>query len=279
LILVILFLLFFCPLFIFSQMALNRAAAVRLQEAAADGSLNHHKNLRPFMNDNTSQFYDGIWSRGLARGKKDFGDTKNSLLFLESQGVLQPEHAILDVGCGIGNLCGALRERGFRNIQGVDISSVAIEAARKKYPGITFRVSEAGALPVAENSMDACISFDVAEHVRDINGYFSETYRVLKNGGVFFFQTPNRWINRIAETVRWQGFGWRAHHPSLQSRRSLLKNLNRAGFSTVTLIRHTPVSEFTLNRIPRWLRPLVKMIPWTKIPWLFQPHFWGAAIK
>ncbi|HMK56272.1 MAG TPA: class I SAM-dependent methyltransferase [Dissulfurispiraceae bacterium] len=48
---------------------------------------------------------------------------------------------ILDFGCGKGDLCQFLKDRGINvNYTGVDINEKLISMAQKKYPGIDFRV-------------------------------------------------------------------------------------------------------------------------------------------
>jgi SAM-dependent methyltransferase len=48
-----------------------------------------------------------------------------------------PETA-LDLGCGEGYLASLLVRLGIRNVVGVDVSKIAIERARRKYPDIEF---------------------------------------------------------------------------------------------------------------------------------------------
>ena len=48
---------------------------------------------------------------------------------------------VLDFGCGKGDLCGFLRDRGIRaGYTGFDINEKLIILARHKYPGVDFRV-------------------------------------------------------------------------------------------------------------------------------------------
>jgi SAM-dependent methyltransferase len=48
-------------------------------------------------------------------------------------------------------------------------------------------------LPFAAGRFDACVSDWVIEHVEKPNCHFAEVARVLKNGGVYCFRTPNLW--------------------------------------------------------------------------------------
>lgn len=51
-------------------------------------------------------------------------------------------------------------------------------------------VCSATNLPYEDKKFDCHISFEVLEHMEDIDKYFSEAYRVIKPGGIIYFSTP-----------------------------------------------------------------------------------------
>lgn len=51
---------------------------------------------------------------------------------------------------------------------------------------------EGGKLPLPDASFDVIVSDFTFEHVEDPAGFLAEARRVLKDGGSFFFRTPNR---------------------------------------------------------------------------------------
>jgi SAM-dependent methyltransferase len=61
---------------------------------------------------------------------------------------------VLDVGCGTGYYTALLRDIGY-TARGIDLSEVAIERARRRYPGIRFDVRDAFAEPVESERCDA----------------------------------------------------------------------------------------------------------------------------
>jgi len=103
--------------------------------------------------------------------------------------------ALLDIGCGGGLLSEEFAKDGFR-VAGVDPSSKSINAAREHAAmsnlDIDYRVGCGEALLFADNSFDVVACCDVLEHVDDLNLVIHEVSRVLRNGGVFLFDTVNR---------------------------------------------------------------------------------------
>jgi len=102
---------------------------------------------------------------------------------------------VLDVGCGGGFSCEFLAKKGSITY-GIDSSAKCIEAAQKhRYKNsldINYKVGVAEKLPYQDNTFDVVICVDVLEHVSDYYQVVSEIYRVLKPGGIFFYDTINR---------------------------------------------------------------------------------------
>lgn len=103
---------------------------------------------------------------------------------------------VLDLGCFTGGRSVAWFEKyGLRQISGVDIEEVYIEAA-KQFGSIhnantDFRIGFGESLSFEDETFDAILTFDVFEHVRDIQKTLSECYRVLKTGGRLFLVFPS----------------------------------------------------------------------------------------
>jgi len=105
------------------------------------------------------------------------------------------DRSVLDAGCGGGFMAEALAKRGAR-VTGVDPAADAISAARSHALSegleIDYQVGTVEALPFADNSFDHVVCVDVLEHVEDVPRAIDEIARVLKPGGMFFFDTINR---------------------------------------------------------------------------------------
>jgi SAM-dependent methyltransferase len=57
-----------------------------------------------------------------------------------------------------------------------------------------IRISSKGKLPATTESADTVLSFQVLEHVRDLDTYFAEARRVLKPNGRMILSTHGTWL-------------------------------------------------------------------------------------
>jgi len=109
--------------------------------------------------------------------------------------ITRADARVLDVGCGGGFLAEELARLGCR-VVGVDPSSASIATARAHAAqmglAIDYRVGAGEALPAADASSDVVCCCDVLEHVRDVDRVIAEIARVLRPGGIFCYDTPNR---------------------------------------------------------------------------------------
>lgn len=94
---------------------------------------------------------------------------------------------ILELGCGVGQNCNYLKEKGF-DVVGVDLSEEILKEARKRFPGVGFWKSDARKLCVDSNSFDAVFAIGLFHHLNaeEQKQTVSEIKRVLKKNGVAF---------------------------------------------------------------------------------------------
>lgn len=104
---------------------------------------------------------------------------------------------VVDIGCGVGRLTRAARERA-GHVIGVDVSAEMLARARElndHLDGLEFLKGDGRSLDgVPDASADACISHVVFQHVPDPQitlGYVAEMGRVLRPGGWAAFQVSN----------------------------------------------------------------------------------------
>lgn len=70
---------------------------------------------------------------------------------------LRPDSRILDFGCGQGRILQQLKNEGFLNLSGVDISKNMIGISGKNLPGADFRVNSGVTIPYNDSSFDCVI--------------------------------------------------------------------------------------------------------------------------
>jgi ubiquinone/menaquinone biosynthesis C-methylase UbiE len=114
---------------------------------------------------------------------------------------------VLDVGCGAGT--DLMRfARGGAIVTGVDISSSAIELARRNFEqqGFTadLRVADGERLPFADDTFDLVYAHGVVQYTPDGQRLVDECRRVLKRGGEAVFQVYNRisWLNALSRVMK-----------------------------------------------------------------------------
>ena len=114
----------------------------------------------------------------------------------------------LDVGCGGGILAEEFAAAGFK-VTGIDPSENSLHTAKQhaQYSGLTidYKVGYGEHLEFEDNAFDTVYCCDVLEHVRDLPKCVSEISRVLKSGGVFFYDTFNRnFLSKLVVIKIWQ---------------------------------------------------------------------------
>ena len=149
--------------------------------------------------------------------RSDFGNFDSNLLFIERTGVISRATSILEIGSGQGRLLRHLFDLG-HEIRGVEINPSFIAASRELYGELPLSAAETTELPAADGSLDVVLSFDVLEHIPDTDAHLREVRRVLKTGGYYLLQTPNKWTNALFETIRWKSLtAWKVQHCSLHN--------------------------------------------------------------
>lgn len=111
---------------------------------------------------------------------------ENSAAFVLSH--LGPGTALLDVGCGPGNITADLAARieGGSTL-GIDLSDEVVRLARESHRGVAnleFAVGDVYALDAPDESYDLVFAHQVLQHLSDPVRAFGELRRVLRPGGL-----------------------------------------------------------------------------------------------
>lgn len=113
------------------------------------------------------------------------------------------ERKVLDAACGEGYGSAMLAGVADR-VTGVDVSTEAIEHARRRYAeagNLAFEAANCTVLPFEVDSFDVVVSFETLEHLQDQAEMLAEFRRVLRPDGLLILSSPDR-----AEYSDRQGF-------------------------------------------------------------------------
>jgi len=105
---------------------------------------------------------------------------------------------VLEIGCGQGTgVTLILRHFHPARVRAIDIDPAMIGRAERRFrspsergngTAIDFRVADAEELPFDAESMDAVFNFGIIHHLENWEKGIREIARVLKRGGVFYFE-------------------------------------------------------------------------------------------
>jgi len=99
---------------------------------------------------------------------------------------------VLEVGCGAGLMMQYLKQAGFANVSGIDISGDQVaEAVARGFDAMDADALEY--LPQHPGEFEVIVAMDVIEHFTkdELFKLLSAARAALKPGGLFIVQTPN----------------------------------------------------------------------------------------
>jgi SAM-dependent methyltransferase len=98
---------------------------------------------------------------------------------------------VLEAGCGEGY--GADLIAGVaRRVTALDYDETTVAHVRARYPRVQIMHANLTELPLADDSVDVVVNFQVIEHLWDQARFVSECARVLRPSGSLMVSTPNR---------------------------------------------------------------------------------------
>ena len=149
---------------------------------------------------------------------------------------IQPNHTILDVGCGPGTITAdlaALAPQG--KVIGGDAVEAVLEQAKEfaSSRGLSnafFEKVDANALPFPDDSFDIVFAHQVLQHVKNPVGILKEMRRVAKPGGIV-----------AARDADYKSFAWYPETPEISRWAELYQKVARANGGEPNTGRHVHV--------------------------------------
>lgn len=146
---------------------------------------------------------------------------------------------ILDLGCGHGAIIHFARQKGYKNIRGIDYSGEQVaEAKRLGIEGVEEGDLMEALRALPDSSQDVVIAFDVIEHFtkEELIPFVDEVYRVLRKGGKWLIHCPNG-----ESPFGPRMFFWDFTHELAFTRTSIAQLMLASGFSRVASYEDKPV--------------------------------------
>jgi 2-polyprenyl-3-methyl-5-hydroxy-6-metoxy-1,4-benzoquinol methylase len=166
---------------------------------------------------------------------------------------------ILDIGCGNGGFVYYLKNLGYRNSSGIDISLEQVEAAKKLGIKDVECADAMSFLKDKKELYDLIVARDLLEHFTkdEIMDVLSLTFNSLKLGGPAVIQAPNA-QNLFSGILRYGDFT----HEIAFTKDSLNQILRAAGFNEVAFYPTGPV--------PKGIRSAIRFVLWKMIEKVFR---------
>ena len=164
---------------------------------------------------------------------------------------------ILDLGCGHGAFIYFLKEAGYYNIVGVDVSPEQVAKAHiLGIPEVIQGDINKFLQDVEPESHQYIISFDIIEHFGKIEliGFIDQVFRALRPGGKWIIHAPNGTSPFFGNVY----FGDYTHEQAFTVA-SITQVLKASGFSSVNCYEDVPVPHGLKSVVRFFLWKLVRM--------------------
>ncbi|MCP5047833.1 MAG: metalloregulator ArsR/SmtB family transcription factor [bacterium] len=159
--------------------------------------------------EETVRFFDSIAEDWEKLKREIIGDVDLNRMILD---LVPQSEAIVDLGCGTGDLLASLRTKA-NHVIGVEKSPMMLEAARRRFAddgkNIHLRIGELEHLPLREGEADLAVINMVLHHLPEPAKAIGEAQRVLKQGDRFIIVdllTHQQENMRERYGDRWLGF-------------------------------------------------------------------------
>lgn len=125
-----------------------------------------------------------------ADGEISFVFSRHKFAYLHVQQFVENK-TVIDIGCGTGYGCKILAEKA-KLVYGIDHNAEAIAYCHKYYgaPNVKYLQMDAASLKL-DSQFDIGVTFQVIEHLRDVEDFVDQLKRIVKSNGLIFISTPN----------------------------------------------------------------------------------------
>lgn len=169
---------------------------------------------------------------------------------------------VLEVGCAYGNFLKHSLKRGAAHVCGLELNEHAIEVAQSNGLNVHSEMIESHAENHA-NEYDLVCSFQVVEHISELDNFISSSLKCLKPGGIFVISVPNNdcylYKNDLDHVLNLP-----PHHMGLWTEESLLSIANIYNLDVVDIKKEPALKENYGMYYEVFLRNTLKLDGWLK---------------
>ena len=185
-------------------------------------------------NENFKEYFDAIFVNSNKFTDSEFKEHSESYDFMYRKFMPADKNAkIVDIGCGTGYFLYYLKENGYTDFMGVDISSQQVRFIKDKFGIEAVNEDAFEFLSRNEQGFDLITVHDVLEHIEKnrVIEFLKLIKASLRPGGQVFFRTPNMG-NPMALRLRYADFT----HEFGVTEKSFYQILYMSGFRDIKLL-------------------------------------------
>jgi 2-polyprenyl-3-methyl-5-hydroxy-6-metoxy-1,4-benzoquinol methylase len=167
-----------------------------------------------------------LGSDGLSSMKKATFDRLLDVIKIDRSGL-----SILDIGCAMGHLLEAAKEKGF-DPYGIEISQYSADIARQKIGHDRIWVGDITKMKLPDKNFDVITAVDLIEHTYDAGLFLTICSKLLNDNGYLLMVAPD--IDSFSRKLTgklWHNFN--EQHVLFFSRKAAVNLLGRHGFKVI----------------------------------------------
>jgi cyclopropane-fatty-acyl-phospholipid synthase len=132
---------------------------------------------------------------------------ENKIRILTQKARIEPQHSVLEMGCGWGTLCNHIQQTTHAKVKGIALAREQIRWAKEHYPNCEFEYLN---YDNATGTYDRIVSVGMAEHVgrENLDDFMRLVCELLVPGGRFVMHTMCSYegVLMLSDRERWTSF-------------------------------------------------------------------------
>lgn len=135
----------------------------------------------------TEEYYDKVFRKDLEWYACDPEQSQYYPIWMKMVNFVPKGNRVIDVGCGVGQATQLLTKHGRKVVLGIDYSSVAIEKAMLRNPGVKFMIRDVMEVKF-KYGFDTIFASETFEHLDDDLAFLDK----IPSGTQIVFSVPNQ---------------------------------------------------------------------------------------